>query len=94
MLIDRGSEVGGGDTRSDVGVVADDAAGRRAGGGRFAVVTVGTRRIRVDQWLPDDPYPRADVEEWPDGDGDVLGRAARGDAGACPALCRPRRRDG
>jgi Lon protease-like protein len=34
--------------------------------GRFAVVCIGTRRIRVVAWLPDDPYPLADVDEWPD----------------------------
>jgi Lon protease-like protein len=38
-------------------------------GGTFAVVTLGTRRIRVLRWLPDDPYPCADVEEWADEDG-------------------------
>lgn len=67
VLIDRGSEVGGGDTRSDVGVVATMLQVAALDGGRFAVVTVGTRRFRVTSWLPDDPYPRADVEEWPDG---------------------------
>jgi Lon protease-like protein len=34
--------------------------------GRFAVVCIGTRRIRVAAWLPDDPYPLADVDDWPD----------------------------
>jgi Lon protease-like protein len=29
-------------------------------------VCIGTRRIRVNAWLPDDPYPLADVDEWPD----------------------------
>ena len=71
VLIDRGSEVGGGDTRSDVGVVATMLQVAALDGGRFAVVAVGTRRFRVISWLPDDPYPRADVEEWPDGSVDV-----------------------
>ena len=70
-LIDRGSEVGGGDTRSGVGVVAKMLQVAAMEGGRFAVVTVGTRRIRVTEWLDDDPYPRAEVEEWPDGESDV-----------------------
>ncbi len=30
----------------------------------------GTRRIRVNAWLPDDPYPIADVDDWPDEDPD------------------------
>jgi Lon protease-like protein len=67
VLIDRGSEVGGGDTRSDVGVVARMLQVAALDGGRFAMVTLGTRRFRVTNWLADDPYPLADVEEWPDG---------------------------
>lgn len=66
VLIDRGSEVGGGDSRSDVGVVAKMLQVAGMDGGRFALVTVGTRRIRVTRWLEDDPYPRAEVEDWPD----------------------------
>ncbi|HZX54237.1 MAG TPA: LON peptidase substrate-binding domain-containing protein [Ilumatobacteraceae bacterium] len=68
VLIDRGSEVGGGDTRSAVGVVAEMLQVVALEGNRFALVTVGTRRVRIVDWLPDDPYPRADVEDWPDGD--------------------------
>lgn len=71
VLIDRGSEVGGGDTRADVGVVATMLQVAALDAGRFALVSVGTRRIRVNEWLPDDPYPRADVEDWPDGEADV-----------------------
>src|SRR4029079_5806144 len=68
VLIDRGSEVGGGDTRSDVGVIARILQVARLEATRFALITVGTRRVRVVEWLPDDPYPRADVEDWSDGD--------------------------
>ena len=68
VLIDRGSEVGGGDMRADVGVVATMLQIAALDEGRFAVVSVGTRRIRVAHWLPDDPYPRADIEDWPDDD--------------------------
>jgi Lon protease-like protein len=71
VLIDRGSEVGGGDTRADVGVVARMLQVAAMDAGRFALVTVGTRRIRVIEWLPDDPYPCAEVEDWPDGPSDV-----------------------
>jgi Lon protease-like protein len=66
VLIDRGSEVGGGDSRSDVGVIAKMLQVAAMDGGRFALMTVGTRRIRVVRWLDDDPYPRAEVEDWPD----------------------------
>ncbi len=65
-LIERGSEVGGGDQRTAVGTIAQLVQVAEIGDGRYAVVAVGTRRIRVNAWLPDDPYPLADVDEWPD----------------------------
>ena len=40
---------------------------------RYALVAVGTRRIRISAWLPDDPYPVADVDDWPDVDPDAPG---------------------
>ncbi len=67
-LIERGWEVGGGDERASIGVVARMVRVEALEGGRYAVVAVGTRRIRVNAWLPDDPYPIADVDEWPDDD--------------------------
>jgi Lon protease-like protein len=62
VLIERGSEVGGGDTRFSVGTVARIVAAGRLPDGRYLLATVGTRRLRVREWLPDDPYPRAEVE--------------------------------
>ena len=70
VLIDRGSEVGGGEARRDVGVVARMVQVAQLAEDRFAVVALGTRRLRVVEWLPDDPYPRAVVEDWPDEPGD------------------------
>ena len=58
-LIERGSEVGGGDIRAMVGCVARVLEAGRTDDGRWALVTVGTRPIRVLEWLPDDPFPRA-----------------------------------
>ena len=66
VLIERGSEVGGGDVRTDVGTVARILQLERFPDGRSALAAVGTRRIRIRQWLDDDPYPRAEVEDWPD----------------------------
>ncbi len=63
VLIDRGSEVGGGDVRRPIGTVARLVQVTELDGGRYAIVAVGTRRIAVNTWLPDDPYPRADVDE-------------------------------
>ena len=67
-LIERGSEVGGGDSRFDVGCIARIVEASESPDGRWALGTVGTRRVRVGSWLPDDPYPRAEVEDWPDED--------------------------
>ncbi len=66
VLIARGSEVGGGDVRTDVGTVARVVEVAEAPDGRFALGCVGVRRIRVHRWLDDDPYPRAEVQDWPD----------------------------
>jgi Lon protease-like protein len=70
-MIERGSEVGGGDQRSNVGVIARMVQVRALDDGRYALLAVGTRRFRVLAWLPDDPYPLADVDEWPDVDADA-----------------------
>ena len=66
VLIERGSEVGGGDVRFDVGTLARILQANELPDGRFALVTVGLRRIRVERWLPDDPYLQAVVTDVPD----------------------------
>lgn len=66
VMIERGFEVGGGDVRADVGTVARVLDMRAAPGGRYLVAVRGTERLRVVSWLPDDPYPMADVDLWPD----------------------------
>lgn len=65
-LIERGSEVGGGDIRAMAGTVAQIIQADELPDGRWAMVAVGTHRVRVREWMPDDPYPRAEVEEWPE----------------------------
>src|SRR4051794_3239338 len=77
VLIERGFEVGGGDVRSNVGTVARMLQVAELDDGRYALVTVGTRRIKVNAWVPDDPYPLADVDDWPDGAADESDLAAR-----------------
>lgn len=69
VLIERGSEVGGGDVRVAVGTRARITEAAELPDGRWYLVTVGTRRLRVTRWLPDDPYPRAEVEALEDVDG-------------------------
>ena len=60
-LIERGAEVGGDDVRTGIGTVAQVHEAEELPDGRWALVAVGVRRIRVERWLPDDPYPRAEV---------------------------------
>jgi len=68
VLIERGSEVGGGDTRCLVGTVARIVEAAKMPDGRWALACVGTRRVRVEAWLDDDPYPLASVVDWADPD--------------------------
>lgn len=62
VLIERGHEVGGGDARFGVGCVAEIVEATETPDGRWALATNGTAPLRVVEWLPDDPYPLADVE--------------------------------
>lgn len=62
-LIERGSEVGGGDIRGWWGTRARIAEAQELPDGRWVVVAVGVNRIRVTRWLPDEPFPRAESED-------------------------------
>lgn len=73
VLISRGLEVGGGDTRSDVGAMARIVQHADLGMGCYELLASVGERIRVLEWLPDDPYPRAVVEAWPDETGPPVG---------------------
>lgn len=66
VLIERGHEVGGGDQRAAIGTIARISQLAALPGDRYGLVAVGTQRFRVQAWLPDDPYPIADIEPWPD----------------------------
>ncbi|HPG75037.1 MAG TPA: LON peptidase substrate-binding domain-containing protein, partial [Rhodoglobus sp.] len=61
-LIERGQEVGGGEQRFPVATVARITQ-MDATEGFVVLVAEGGRRVEVDQWLDDDPYPRASVTE-------------------------------
>jgi Lon protease-like protein len=65
VLIERGSEVGGGDQRVAVGTRARILKAAALSDGRWLLIVEGDVRIRVGEWLADDPYPLALVEEWP-----------------------------
>ncbi len=66
VLISRGREVGGGDSRSDVGVLTRITECVDQGSGRYSLRCRTGERIRVRDWLSEDPYPRAAVQIWPD----------------------------
>lgn len=68
VLIRRGGEVGGGDERCEVGTEVRMLKTLRLEDGRYALVVGGASRIRVVQWLDDDPYPQALVDDWADDD--------------------------
>lgn len=65
VLVSRGSEVGGDDKRMSIGTVAsvteigttDEFLG---------LESFGSQRFSVTDWLPDDPYPIAEIELIPD----------------------------
>ncbi len=64
--ISRGSEVGGGEQRFDVGCVARilQVSGPRVG--PRLLWCVGTARFRAEAWPPDDPHPWVMARDWPD----------------------------
>jgi Lon protease-like protein len=62
VLIERGSEVGGGDVRFGVGTVARIVSVEQTGG-TIVLLATGAARFEVVRWLQDDPFPRAQVRE-------------------------------
>lgn len=65
VLIERGTEAGGGETRFDIGTMARIAQ-VAPDGDTFVLIAHGSSRFTVDRWLPDDPYPQAEVRLVPD----------------------------
>ncbi|NYD73994.1 LON peptidase substrate-binding domain-containing protein [Leifsonia soli] len=65
VLIERGPEAGGGDQRASVGTMARlvSAAARPDD---LLIIAVGTRRVTVERWVDDDPYPQAELSTLPD----------------------------
>ena len=64
VLIERGSDAGGGEVRSRVGTLGR-VVQVQVGADDLVLVAVGGARIRVDEWLEDDPHPRAEVSTLP-----------------------------
>lgn len=76
VLIAAGREVGGGDARSDVGTLAHITEVADFGDGHYRLNCVMAERLRVLEWQPDNPYPRAAIELWPDEPGEPVGADA------------------
>ena len=65
VLIERGAEVGGGEKRMGIGTIAtvtDIGTTEQF----YGLESYGSKRFRVNAWLPDDPYPIADIDFIPD----------------------------
>ena len=65
VLIERGSEVGGGDLRFRTGTMAQITK-YTFEDGILHLTAVGSRRFEVDHWLMEDPHPQARVRLLPD----------------------------
>ena len=65
VLIERGSEVGGGEQRFPIGTVAQITQ-VEASEGFIGLVAQGSRRIEIVEWLDDDPHPQAEVRVLPE----------------------------
>jgi Lon protease-like protein len=65
VLIERGSEVGGGDQRARVGTQGVITRAGELPDGRWLLEVTGEEPVTIDEWLPDDPYPVAFVSAHP-----------------------------
>jgi Lon protease-like protein len=65
VLIERGAEVGGGDKRLEIGTIAS-VTDIGTLDQFYGIESVGVQRFKVNAWLPDNPYPMADVDFLPD----------------------------
>ena len=63
ILIERGSEVGGGDVRATLGTKGLITKAIELPDGRWLLQVVGESVVEVEEWLPDDPYPVALVRD-------------------------------
>jgi hypothetical protein len=63
VLIERGSEVGGGDQRAGLGTRGVITRAAELPDGRWVLEVRGEAVVVIEEWLPDDPYPQALVRE-------------------------------
>ena len=84
VLIERGSEVGGGDVRFGVGTVARIVSVEQTAGS-IVLLATGAARFEVVRWLQDDEFPRALVRELP---GLVFDESTPSELGSAEAVVR------
>jgi Lon protease-like protein len=65
VLIERGAEIGGGEKRLGIGTLAS-VTDIGTLDQFYGLESTGTQRFRVNAWLPDEPYPMADIDFIPD----------------------------
>ena len=65
VLIERGQEIGGGEKRLGIGTLAS-VTDIGTLDEFYGIESIGSQRFRVNAWLPDDPYPIADIDFIPD----------------------------
>ncbi len=63
VLIERGSEVGGGDQRAGLGTRGVITRAAELPDGRWVLEVRGEAVVVIEEWLADDPYPLALVRE-------------------------------
>jgi Lon protease-like protein len=61
VLIERGSEVGGGDVRFDIATRCAIAESHQFEDGRWAILAEGLGRIKIHRWVDESRYPTAKI---------------------------------
>ena len=78
LLIQEGSEVGGGATPHNVGTASFIEESQELPNGRFVLTARGRKRFRLKRMLPPRPYPFGEVEYIDDDDWDAEDRVLQG----------------
>lgn len=65
VMITAGSEVGGSDRRGDTGTLVSVAQMFATDDGGYVLMGHAGNRCVIEQWLPDNPYPMAEINELP-----------------------------
>jgi uncharacterized protein len=63
VMITAGSEVGGNDRRANVGTVVHVSDMFATSEGGYSIIGIAKNRCQVEEWLPDDPYPKALISD-------------------------------